>query len=228
MVGLKKKLALWLVPAFLLVSSSALLVNGIPRFLHELSLVPGTHYFEKLNGGETLTDEEFAILEQSRLDALGFIELPKTNIQLGTIYYARAAGAQDAAEKHRYALLALNYLTEGLDKAPLNSLAWLRLASANTILGHERNAEAREAWRASIAVAPFDQFAFFGRIHLGIIMYPYLSGEDLALLKDQLSMAYRWHRGQLRGYLWHNKLKEWGVALSEPDSEQAEYLGTQP
>lgn len=96
---LKRHFSRWFLPGFMLVASITLLVIGVPRFLHELMLVPGTPILYRLNAGETMTEEELHTLVQSRLDALEFIELPDAYSDLGASYLRRAQRPKSAEDR---------------------------------------------------------------------------------------------------------------------------------
>ncbi len=208
----------------MLVASVILLAVGVPRFLYELMLVPGTPILERINAGEAVTDEELASLEESRLDALSFAELPNAYIDLGSSYLTRARNATKREDRLKYAQKAIDASMKGLDMAPLNTFAWLRVTSAHILRGSDQYDEALEAWRTSIATARFEPFILMQRVHLGTILYGNMTPEDIELLKEQMGMAYRWNRGKLRLYIRQNNLTEWMVFLSEPESEIANYL----
>lgn len=222
--SIKEKLSRWLLPSFMLISGITLLVVGVPRFMHELMLVPGTPILHRLNAGETITEEEWHTLEQSRLDALDFIELPDAYSDLGASYLRRAQSAKSREEQVKYAEMTVEVAMKGLNMAPLNTFSWFRVATANVMLGPEKNAEALQAWRTSIATAKFEPFILMQRVHLGIVLYQEMTDEDVDLLKDQLRMAYRWNKRYLHQYVRKNNLIVWMAILSEPDSEMKNYL----
>ncbi|MFC4346751.1 hypothetical protein ACFO5Q_02690 [Kordiimonas lipolytica] len=222
MTSIKDKFNRWFIPGFMLVSSITLIVIGVPRFLHELMLVPGTPILHRVNAGETVSEQDLEVLENSRLDALGIIELPDAYLDLGSSYLYRARSAADPEEAQKYAALTIEVSEKGLKMAPLNTFAWFRVATANVMLGNFP--EGLNTWRTSIATARFEPFILIQRVHLGVILYQDMTDEDVDLLKDQLGMAYRWDRQKLRQYVRDNDLILWMAILSEPDSEMKEYL----
>lgn len=214
----------WLLPIFMLTSSIVLLVVGVPRFLHELMLVSGTPILYRVNAGETVSKQNLEVLESSRLDAIGIIELPDAYLDLGSSYLYRARTATEPEEAQKYATMTIEVSEKGLNMAPLNTFAWFRVATANAMLGPDKYQESLDAWRTSIATARFEPFLLMQRVHLGIILYQNMTDEDIELLQDQLGMAYRWNRIRLRQYVRDNNLLVWAAILCEPDSEMKEYL----
>lgn len=221
---LRGGLTKWFLPAFMLTSSIILLMAGVPRFLHELMLVPGTPILYRVNAGEIVSDEDLETLEQSRLDALAFIELPDAYYDLGSSYLRRAQTAINPETIQKYSKMTIEASMAGLKIAPLNTFAWFRVATANVMLGPDKYQDGLQAWRTSIAAARFEPFILVQRVHLGIILYQDMTDEDIEALKDQLGMAYRWNRGKLRQYIHDNNLIVWAAYLCEPDSEMKDYL----
>lgn len=224
---LKDKAVRWLFPAFMLISSITLLVIGVPRFLHELMLVPGTPILYRVNAGETVSAEELTILEQSRLDALRFAELPKAYSDLGSSYLARSRMVTSEEDRIKYAEMSIEASMKSLNMAPLNTFAWFRVATAHVQLGRDRHQKALEAWRASIETAKFEPFLLLLRVHLGILLFPNMSPEDVALLKEQLRMAFHWRAGRALQYGRQKGLLKWMSFLSLPDENMARYFSGQ-
>lgn len=223
-VTLKKRIRRWATPVFILISGVILSAVGVPRFLYELMLVPGTPILHRVNAGKEVLAEELEILEKSRLDALEFMALPGAYYDLGAIYLRRAQTASRREDIRKYSEMALEASMNGLDMAPFNTFAWTRAVVANVMLGPENNQEALRAWRRSIAVARYEPFILMHRVHIGIILFQEMTEEDAEALKDQLSLAYRWDKWQLRQYIRTNKLVAWMTILCEPDSEMKAYL----
>ncbi len=219
-----EKIKQYFLPAFMLVSSITLLVVGVPRFLHELMLVPGTPIHERVSRGETVSDEDLDILEESRLQALEFVELPDAYSDLAASYLVRARRATTTEKREYFAKKSIETAKTGLDMAPLNTFSWARVTSANIILGESFYPNAVEAWRLSIATARFEPFILIQRVHMGIILYDHLNDDDIALLKDQLGMAYRWNKKKTRQYAQQQQLVEWFIFLSDEYPEAEEYF----
>ncbi len=221
---LGEKISRRLLPSFMLISSLILLYFGVPRFLAELMLVPGTPVHERLSRGEEISDEDLTLLEESRLNALKFVDHPEAYSDLGGSYLYRAKHAKTPEEKAKYAQMTIDAAMTGLKMAPLNTFSWLRVCSANFLLGEEHYDKAVEAWRMSVKTAPFEPFVLLSRIHYGILLYNRLTVDDVVTLNDQFDMAYRWSRGKLRSYMNKNNLQSWAVFLAEPDQEMVDFF----
>lgn len=214
----------WFLPAFMLVSSITLLVIGVPRFLAELMLVPGNPIYEEIFNGTQVSDEDLTVLEESRLSAIGFVEMPKAYVELGASYLIRAQRAQSPEEKIDYAKKSIEVTTTGLQMAPLNTFAWARIASANILLGPDYHDEAVVGWRNSVATARFEPFLLLQRLHIGIFLFNSLTEEDKQTLRDQAAVTFRWDRRRLRNFSKEKKMVEWVVFLMQDNPEAQAYL----
>lgn len=221
---MKTPLSAKILPAFMLVSSLILLYVGVPRFLTELMLVPGTPIYERINLGEQVSDEELDILQESREQAISFVDHPKAYDQLGQTHLIKARRAGVPETRLMHAKKAREALETSLELAPLNTFGWLRLATAYMLISPELNEKAVEAWRTSVACARFEPFIFLPRNHVAISLYSLLSEEDRAILREQVLLTYNWNRGRLRNYAHQNNLTNWIALLLYEHPEKAEWI----
>lgn len=213
-----------ILPVFMLLASVLLLYIGVPRFLAELMLVPGTPIYERTNLGEPVTDEELDILQESREQAVSFVDHPKAYHQLGQVHLLRAQRTEDAQERIAQAEKALEHLETSVRLAPVNTFAWSRIATACLILGPEHRQKALEAWRTSVALARFEPFIFLSRNHLGILLVDDMTKEDLSILREQINLTYDWNRGQLRNYARQSDIVNWVAFLLHEHPEKADWI----
>ena len=224
MIGKNNRVGRWFLPGFILVSSITLLVIGVPRFLAELMLVPGTPIYERISLGEPVDDEELTVLEESRLQALEFVDMPRAYTDLGTVYLVRAQRATSEAERRKFAERSIEVTTKGLKLAPLNTFAWSRVSSAHILLGADHYDDAVQAWSTSVATARFEPFLLIQRVHVGIILYQSMKPTDRKILNDQFQLTYNWNRGRLRTYARANQLTEWMAFLAGDDELAKEFF----
>ena len=224
MISNSNKVGKWFLPGFMLVSSIVLLAIGVPRFLAELMLVPGTPIYERISIGEAVGDEELTVLEESRLQALEFVDIPRAYTDLGSAYLLRAQRATSEAERHHFAERSIEVTTKGLNLAPLNTFAWARVSSAHVLLGADHYGDAIEAWRTSIATAKFEPFLLIQRMHIGVALYQSMKPEDREVLSEQFQLTYNWNRGKLRAYARANQLTEWVIFLAGDDALAKEFF----
>lgn len=219
-----KNLSGRILPIFMLVSSLVLLYVGVPRFLAELMLVPGTPIYERTNLGEPVTDEELEVLRESRIQAISFVDHPKAYNELGQVHILRAQRASTDEERIAEARKAIEYLETSISLAPVNTFAWARIVSASLMIGPETYPKAVEAWRTSVALARFEPFILITRVHMGIALYSEMSNEDRAILREQVDLTYNWNRGQLRQYARRNNLVDWIAILLFEYPEKAAWI----
>jgi len=217
MISSKNRVGRRFLLGFMLVASIVLLAIGVPRFLAELMLVPGTSIYERISIGEAVGDEELAVLEQSRLQALEFVDMPRAYTDLGTSYLVRAQRATLEAERRKFAERSIEVTTRGLNLAPLNTFAWARVSAAHVLLGADHYGDAIEAWRTSIATAKFEPILLIQRVHVGIVLYQSMTLENRKILSEQFQLTYNWNRNKLRAYARANQLTEWMMFLAGDD-----------
>jgi hypothetical protein len=89
---------------------------------------------------------------------------------------------------------------ESLQRAPAQPGIWLRLANVRWIL-HEEPASILAPWKMSIFTGRTDTTLFAQRIDIGLSHREYLDEEALAMLRDQVLLAWRIQPGSLVGVL---------------------------
>ena len=213
-----------LVGFFLAVSGLALLLLGLPRFMHELMLVPGTPIYARLMRGQAVTDQELSTLEKSRIQALEYSEKPHSYSVLGAVYLTRARRTDQLALRQELAAKAVDVLKKSVVAMPLDSTAWARITSAYLILGQDYVPDALEAWRKSIVTAKFEPIQQPMRVHLGIILYEALTPNDISMLKQQLESDFRWNERHICRYMRDNNLLDWAIFLSPAEGKMATYF----
>lgn len=208
--------------AMLALSGAACLALGVPRLMAELSLVPGTPYLRAVQAGETLSEDDILLLEQSRLNALELVPLPSAYANLAYLSVLRAQRADTPEERERHASKAENLVRESLKGSPVNPYYWLTLSSALILQG--KHLDGITAWKNSLATAPFDPPVILERIHVGMLMLNYMNEDDIAALRAQIEMAYRWHRGLLQRYVRRNRLAPMIEYLMSENAELVEHV----
>jgi tetratricopeptide (TPR) repeat protein len=138
-----------------LLLSCFLIVLAVPRLGAALSLVAGDPALSLLRRGEDVTEDGLTRALQSRRTALGWLDLPRAETDLGflSLYLGSRAGAE---ERRRTAGTAARWLEKGLAEAPANAEAWQLLSAA--YLEGDRPDDAVAALRQSFAADPFNPF----------------------------------------------------------------------
>ena len=77
-----------------------------------------------------------------------------------------------------------------LQRAPAQSATWLRLATIRWIL-HDEPETIIEPWKMSVFTGRAQSSLLTLRIDLGIAQFEYMDDESVAMLRDQLLLAWR-------------------------------------
>lgn len=206
---------------FILLSCFILLYFGVPRFMAELMLVPGTPIMERLKWGEAVADHELDIIQESREQAISFVDHPGAYSDLGAVLLLRSSRSTDPEEKKAYALKAIEKIEKTLLLSHLNSFAWLRLSNARLTLGGDENRQkALEAWRRSVETANFEPNLLIARLHTGITFYDLMTETDKKTLRAQADITFDWNKRKFRAYSRQHHLIDWAVfLLADPDKK---------
>lgn len=138
-----------------LLFSCFLIVLAVPRLGAALSLVAGDPALSLLRRGADVTEDGLTRALQSRRKALGWLDLPRADVDLGFLSLYLASHA-DAEEGRQMAGTAAAWIEKGLAKAPANAEGWQLLSAA--YLQNGRPEEAVVALRQSFAADPFNPF----------------------------------------------------------------------
>lgn len=179
-----------------------------PFLMHELSLVPGNHAYSNLRRNGVWTEAELEIIESTRLTALKHQETAKARSELGSVYLYRAQTTVDPELRIMYAKIATKYLEQALAQKPLLPFSWLKVASANLLLGPDERMAAVSAWRKSVRTAPFEPFMILQQIQVGLILLDDLTSNDIVSLTDLLAKAHRWDERRYSAFVESNNLGE--------------------
>lgn len=209
---------------FLLLAGLLMAATALPRLMAELALVPGTPYMKALYAGEALEEKELSLIETTRLEALEFADHAGAAYELAALYSHQARRTSTDEERAANVNKTIAFSRLAIDDSPVNAFYWLQLASGLSQKGTSHHAEALDAWDMSFKTANFEPALLLQRIHLGMILLPAMSEQQVGTLKDQVEMSYRWHRGLLRNYARQHKLLPSLEYLMGSDNEIVEYV----
>jgi tetratricopeptide (TPR) repeat protein len=202
----------------------ATLYIGVPRFLSELVLVPGTAIIERYSYKNTILESDLDTVEKSRKTALKLSSLPKAYTDLGLIYLLRFQTTKSSDDRTNFLDQSIANTKKGLSLAPNNPFAWFRLNSALLMLAEPKHSEALEAWNMSIATAKFEPLLMVQRIHLGLLLYDRMDKNEKDTLQEQFQLAYKWDREKLKNYTTDFKLDSWMLLLAHKNPEIAAFF----
>jgi hypothetical protein len=116
---------------------------------------------------------------------------------LGFLHYLRAVDVNTPAQERRgeYRLSEAETI-ETLRLAPAQPAAWLRLASLRWVL-HDEPDSIIQPWKMSIFTGRTDSALLAQRVELGLGYWQSLDDEGLAMLRDQMLLAWRLQPGSL-------------------------------
>jgi len=120
---------------------------------------------------------------------------------LSLLHYLRGLDVNTPALERRpaYAMAAAEAAAV-VQRAPAQTGAWLRLASIRWIL-HDEPEDIIQPWKMSIFTARMDAALLVQRVEIGLAYWPYLDDEAVAMLRDQMLLAWRLQPGTLVGML---------------------------
>jgi len=116
---------------------------------------------------------------------------------LSQLHYLRALDVYTPALERREAYrLAETEATSSLQQAPAQPSAWLRLATVRWIL-HDEPEAIIQPWKMSIFTGRTHSSLFANRVEIGLAQREFMDQEAIAMLRDQLLLAWRTRPGTL-------------------------------
>jgi hypothetical protein len=192
--------------AFLLLAGLLMAALALPRLMAELTLVPGTPSMKALYAGEALGEGELSLIETTRRDSLALADHASAAYELAALYDYRSRQAATTEDRAAFIEKSIAASRTALEGNPVNAFYWLQLASSLSRKGTDHQAEAIAAWEMSLKTAWFEPALLLQRIHLGMVLLPAMTDRQANTLRDQVELAYRWHRGLLSQYVRQKKL----------------------
>lgn len=116
---------------------------------------------------------------------------------LGQLYYLRGMDPYTPALERRPAYrLAESATITSLQQSPAQPAAWLRLATVRWVL-HDEPQTIIQPWKMSIFTSRTNASLLAQRVEMGLAHRQYMDGEAVAMLRDQLLLAWRVQQGSL-------------------------------
>lgn len=199
-----------------MIAAAALLIGfGAPNFLAATWMAIGNPAYQDLRTGELSSGDDIDLVIESREAAVALTGHALAAAQLATAYVQRDTSPESIES-------AVQSTKRSLAVQPVAPYTWLRLASyLSTQPG--KYMEALEAWRTSRTLAPYDTFIEHTRLHVGILLFRYMSEEDRENLMADINRSYEWNRGALRSFARNNNILEWAKFLLR-DPEKTAFL----
>jgi hypothetical protein len=116
---------------------------------------------------------------------------------LGQLHYLRGLDPYTPALERRPAYrLTESETSISLQQSPAQPAAWLRLATVRWVL-HDEPKTIIQPWKMSIFTGRTNASLLAPRVEMGLAYRPYLDDEAVAMLRDQLLLAWRAQRSSL-------------------------------
>ena len=91
---------------------------------------------------------------------------------------------------------AIGSATHGVERAPAQPRAWLRIARTRAFLGYSQD-EVIPAWKMSILTGRVEPTLMLTRLELGLMYFNGLDDEAVSLLRDQAVLTWAVHRREV-------------------------------
>ena len=191
----------------------AVLSLAWPRLRASYRYLPVEIAIERYFQSHEIPSERLPVLIHFASAAIGRQDHYRYHDGLSTLYLLRALDFHTPALERRTAYeSAAAEAMESLRRAPAQPAVWLRLANIRWVL-HEEPAAILFPWKMSIFTGRTDTTLFSQRIELGLAYREYMDEEAVAMLRDQLLLAWRIQAGGLMGVLAR---RDRGLTVTRP------------
>ena len=170
---------------FLLLIGLAMLAFGGMQLAAALVAAPGDPVISALNDDRPVSPAALDRLVETRRGALEWSRQPRYYRDYGRASWIIARGHREDRQQAGPAYRAAAGATvDGLRRAPVDPISWLRLAAIR--LEYQGDPEAAlAALRAAVRAGPYDPFRTEIRVILILRLWPYLSAPDRLLFRSQ-------------------------------------------
>jgi len=184
-----------LIPVALVVLS--VLTLAWPRFQASFRYLPVDIALNRYQADNRIPSDRLTVLLGFAREALDRHEHYRYRDGLSQLHYLRGLDPYTPALERRpsYEESAAQAVLS-LQQAPAQPDAWLRLATIRWIL-HEEPETVVEPWKMSIFTGRTHSGLYTQRVEMGLAFREYLDAEGLAMLRDQLQLAWRTYPGPL-------------------------------
>jgi len=177
--------------------SMVVLLLAWPRFLAAFRYLPVDIALDRYQADGQIPSDRLTVLLGFAQRAIAHHDHYRYRDGLSRLHYLRGLDPYTPALQRRPAYeLAAAEAVAALRRAPAQPAVWLRLASVRWILRDEPHAVI-EPWKLSIFTDRTNASLYAQRVDLGLAHRAFLDDEALALLRDQLLLAWRSQPGTL-------------------------------
>ncbi len=189
----------------------AVLALAGPRLQASYRYLPVDIAIQKYFSTREIPAERLPVLIRFAGQAIAHHDHYRYHDGLSLLHLLRALDVNTPAlERRDDYLAAATEAMETLRRAPAQPAAWLRLANVRWIL-HDEPETIIAPWKMSIFTGRTDSTLIAQRVEIGIAHRAYLDEEAIAMLRDQLLLAWRMQPGSLMRVL---HLRDRGLSVT--------------
>ena len=194
--------------SLVLVAAAFLVYLAWPRLHASLRYLPVDTAINRYYDTADVPALQLEGLQQRAADAIGIHPHHRYWDGLSLLHYLQATDTDNPLHKRREAFEeSITAAEASLRRAPAQPRAWLRIAQARSWLRYPPE-QVIEALKMAIYTGRVEPSMFLTRLALGLAYMPRMDGEALAMLRDQVLLAW-----QLQPRLLANALKNGDLRL---------------
>jgi len=185
----------FLIPVMLV--ALAVLSLAWPRFLASVRYQPVDTALARYYADNQIPSDRLLVLIRFAEEAVGIHDHYRYHDGLSQLHYLRGLDPQTAARERRDAYRqSEGEAAASLSLAPAQPATWLQLATVRWILRDEPE-RIIEPWKMSIFTGRTDSVLYSRRAEMGLAYRAFLDTESVAMLRDQVLLAWRARPGAL-------------------------------
>lgn len=193
------------------VLATAVLLLSLPRLQASYRYLPVEIALQAYFSTREIPSARLDVLIRFARQAVAYHDDYRFHDGLSLLHLLRAVDVHTLALQRRDAYqAAADEAIAALQRAPAQPAVWLRLANIRWIL-HDEPETILTPWRMSILTGRTDSSLLAQRVELGLAHREYLDAEAVAMLRDQLLLAWRLQPGSVMRVL---ALRDRGLAVT--------------
>lgn len=179
------------------VLATAVLLLSLPRLRASYRYLPVEIALQAYFSTREIPSARLDVLIRFAHQAVAWHDHYRYHDGLSLLYLLRAVDVHTPALQRRDAYqAAADEAMAALQRAPAQPAVWLRLANIRWTL-HDEPETILTPWRMSILTGRTDSSLLAQRVELGLAHEEYLDAEAVAMLRDQLLLAWRLQPGSV-------------------------------
>jgi hypothetical protein len=187
----------YLLQAITVTVAAFVLMLAWPRVMASFRYLPVEHALDRYYRTLEIPTDRLSVLIRFAEAAMSYTDHHRYHEGLSLLHYLRAIDiytpALDRIGEYR---AAETEAAETLRRAPAQPAAWLRMAYIRWILRDEPS-DIIEPWKMSIFTGRMDSALILQRVEVGLAYRNEMDAEGMAMLRDQLLLAWQLQPGSL-------------------------------